>query len=303
MYDFGRRTLSKSTVKFMDGTFKTVPEQFSQLYMVFGSGGESSRIYPSAYMLLPNKRSVTYSHALEMLMRETNSAPISIAIDFEQAVIRASRNVFPNVAIQGCVFYWKKNLFSHVGKKGCLRLFYEEENFQIGLDLIYTLCFVPPGDILFAWETVVEIHFDKHFKDDENVEDFLSYFVGTYIGEKNNRTGNRKDPMFPVSMWNIHGRIVQGQPATNNAVESWNARWNQSMGTNHNIWRVITGFKVEDSLARTEFMEQVTQRNIDPNPGRSSRRSGRMNTLKLSLEHYDRNNIKEFLYGLRGDVI
>ena len=108
MSDFGRRTLSKSTDWFMDGTFKTVPEQFSQLYMVFGSGGESSRIYPSAYMLLPNKRSVTYTHALEILMRETNSAPISIAIDFEQAVIRASRNVFPNVAIQRCVFHWKK---------------------------------------------------------------------------------------------------------------------------------------------------------------------------------------------------
>ena len=37
--------------------------------------------------------------------------------------------------------------------------------------------------------------------------------------------------------------------------------------------------------------------------GCRSRRSGRMVELKLSLEHYDRNNIKEFMYGLRGDVI
>ena len=303
MSDFGRRILKNSETWFMDGTFSTVPDQFSQLYVVFGAGGvHSEKIYPAAFMLLPDKSSATYQHALHVLATETNHTPLSISIDFEMAVIKASSIVFPNAVVKGCVFHWKKSLFANVGFKGCLPLFHENENFQVILDLIYALCMVPPTDVVLAWEEVIEPFAEEHLADDENVDSFLSYVERTYIGKLNPRTGGRKDPMFSVSMWSIHSRIVGDEHTTNNGVESWNARWNNAHRANHNVLRVVSGFKCEDSLARTKFQEQVAGRTINPNSGRSDRRSARVEGLKTALANYSRLNIKEFLFGLRDDV-
>ena len=51
------------------------------------------------------------------------------------------------------------------------------------------------------------------------------------------------------------------------------ARWNKTIGHNTNALRVITGFKKEDSLARTKLQVYVAWRNGDPNAGRTGGRS------------------------------
>ena len=107
--------------------------------------------------------------------------------------------------------------------------------------------------------------------------------------------------MFPAETWNIHQRILNDQPTTNNSVEAWNFYWNHTLG--HNILWVITAFKHENSLARTKFQEQVEGQAINPNPGRTRHRLARLEEIKYSLQNYNPLNIKEFLYGLRGDAL
>ena len=58
--DFGARVMSKSPVWVADGTFKCVPPQFGQLYVVHGSKHDSDKLFPACYCLLPNKQSETY---------------------------------------------------------------------------------------------------------------------------------------------------------------------------------------------------------------------------------------------------
>ena len=85
---------------------------------------------------------------------------------------------------------------------------------------------------------------------------FLVYVEATWIGRR--RTcSNRSAPRFPHSMWNINSNIVEDRPTTNNAVESFNGCWNQSIGTSFNIWTVISKFKTEDKLARTKLQKMV----------------------------------------------
>ena len=117
MSQFGRPILNQSECWSLDGTFTAKPEEFSQLYVVFGSGGPvSEKIYPCAYLLLPKKDGPTYMHALNVLASEIDNAPKSVSIDFEQAVIKACRDVFPtNPSVNGCRFHRKKNLYHQVG--------------------------------------------------------------------------------------------------------------------------------------------------------------------------------------------
>ena len=300
--EFGKRILRSSDTFLMDGTFSTAPDQFSQLYVVFGSGGgPRDKIYPCAYMLLPNKKAVTYTHALQVLKNNVGHSPDEIYIDFEQAAVKSIRKVFPNCAISGCLFHWKKNLFSHVGLKGCLPLFYDDEHFAVGLDILYTISMVPVENVVEAFNNIVIPFFLEHFPKSEEVDDFLNYVEGTYIGRKL-RGGERGNPLFSIEMWNIRERVLQDKQTTNNAVESWNARWNNSIGTNHNILSIITGFKNEDALARTKFQQVVAGRATNPNPARKDRRSGRLEMMKLAMGTFTRENMKEFMFMLREDI-
>ena len=252
-------------------------------------------------MLLPNKQSDQYISSFRTIAANVDTAPEKISIDFEQSVVRAMKEVFPNATVQGCNFHLKKAVFSNVGFKGCLPLFNNDENFQVGLELIYALSLVPEPEIAHAWVDVVRPFFTEHFPDSEEVDDFLHYFERNFIGLVR-YDGTRRNPMFAYSMWNIHARVMNGDPTTNNAVESWNARWNRSMGTNHNIARVIKGFMNEDSLARAKFHEFVSGGQQSSNPSREARKSYNHDNLVRALEQFTPENLKDFLCEMRNFV-
>ena len=41
---------------------------------------------------------------------------------------------------------------------------------------------------------------------------------------------------------------------------------------------------------------------VEQNPSRKDRQSARMRMLKFAMDGYNRDNIKEYMYGLREDV-
>ena len=150
---------------------------------------------------------------------------------------------------------------------------------------------------------LVEPYHEDNLADHDEYEavlEFMSYVENAYIG-KVNRRGERRPPMFAITMWSIYNAILEENNTTNNGVESWNGRWNNTIGTNHNLWRIISRFKKEDSLARTKLQEVVAGRCTGPNPSRSGRRSLRQKGLKVSLRNYNQATCKEFMFGLRGD--
>ena len=106
--------------------------------------------------------------------------------------------------------------------------------------------------------------------------------------------------MFPIPIWNTYQLILDGEPNTNNSVESWNACWNATLGTNHNILRVVNAFKNEDSLARTKFLETISGRAVDPNPARKKRKECRLAEMQATLANYSKDNLKEYMFLLHG---
>ena len=125
----------------------------------------------------------------------------------------------------------------------------------------------------------------------------ISYVKNTYIG-KLNRGGECRPPLFPIPIWHIYQSILAQNNTTNNGVESWNGRWNNTTGTNHNLWSIINGSKKEDSLARTKLQEVVAGRYTDSNPSRSGRRCLSQEGLQISVQNYTQATCKEFMFGL-----
>ena len=81
----------------MDGTFKTAPKLFLQLYVLHGPIGECT--IPLVYAFLETKDQETYNELFTVIQRESLRRnhlfmPPVIHIDFELAVINAYRALY-----------------------------------------------------------------------------------------------------------------------------------------------------------------------------------------------------------------
>ena len=90
--------------------------------------------------------------------------------------------------------------------------------------MIGALAFVPLADILQSFNVL-----SQHCVGNE--QGILDYFETNYIGEV--RRGRRRPPMFPHTLWNIHRRVVNDLPRTNNLLEGRHRQFNQCVTIAH----------------------------------------------------------------------
>ncbi|KAI5151345.1 hypothetical protein ENBRE01_2075 [Enteropsectra breve] len=69
----------------VDGTFKVVPRDFTQLLSF--NGILFGRAYPLVYIILSNKREESYLEAFNVLKEQVNFNPANIVCDFERSLI------------------------------------------------------------------------------------------------------------------------------------------------------------------------------------------------------------------------
>ena len=95
--------MSESDHWFADGTFKSSPLIFTQIYTIHVL--KEDICIPTLYALLPDKKTTTYIRLFEKLKENKPTLnPKSILTDFEHASINAFKQVFPNIENRGCFF-------------------------------------------------------------------------------------------------------------------------------------------------------------------------------------------------------
>ena len=115
MSPWGRNHLKTGTVLMIDGTFKTSPDPFAQIYVGMAHNGESYQALPCFYALLPDKNQTTYARMFEFIndklddLNDTeNDCTIkTVMSDYEASVICAVREVWPDLNRCGCSFHFR----------------------------------------------------------------------------------------------------------------------------------------------------------------------------------------------------
>jgi len=102
-----------------------------------------------------------------------------------------------------------------------------EENSAAPLTCFWRKCcalaFVSPNMIDFSYKELSREAREKF----PQMSNFMKYLKDTYIGDQYNL------PMFPPTFWSVHNRVIENQPRTNNALESWNRRLNATSRVIH----------------------------------------------------------------------
>ncbi|XP_049878484.1 uncharacterized protein LOC126375548 [Pectinophora gossypiella] len=107
-----RRKLSYYYHFYADGTFKSCPKGFKQLYSIHGYNKQSQSVDPLLFALLPDKKQKTYEILCYLIKATLPSwRPIKITLDFEVAAINAFQNVFPKIIFKGCYFHFNRCLW------------------------------------------------------------------------------------------------------------------------------------------------------------------------------------------------
>ena len=97
--DLQLELLCKSERIGVDGTFKSCPSLYAQIYIIMGY--YLAECFPVAFVLLGGKKKKTYARMITELKKAALSIklefrPIEIMIDFEKGAIEASSEQFPS---------------------------------------------------------------------------------------------------------------------------------------------------------------------------------------------------------------
>ena len=252
--------LAQCSSWYADGTFKTSPPLFQQIYTIHVR--KYNTIIPVVYILMNSKSTSSYVSILTELNNiRPGLNPETIMTDYEHAALLAFRQIYPNAQQQGCLFHLSQCIRRRLQQvDGLQQRYTDDPEFALQIRLLAVLAFVPPDDVVSAFEELMDSQF---FQD--NASDLLNltnYFEDNWIGRPARR-GGRSNPTYQVEIWNCYTETLHDMPKTNNAVEGWHRGFHQLLGAYHpTIWKFIDGLKKEQSLNELKLEHLEERRNI-----------------------------------------
>ena len=112
--DWQLELMANCTILLSEGTFKSVPKLFYQLYVIFGVGDD--RKLPLSWVLLRNKKTGIYRRMLQIFKRVLQRKNLQLTVtqivcDFELGFQISHRNGFYASPLMGLLFPFNKGPF------------------------------------------------------------------------------------------------------------------------------------------------------------------------------------------------
>lgn len=242
--DRALEVLCGSEVVQSDGTFKTPPRLFYQLYTFHANF--FGHTFPLIYVLAANKTTATYKRILEHLQQAASNAGLTFApthfiVDFEIAFMNAIRVVLPATQVHGCLFHLTQAFWRYaVTNCGLRAAFSEDENVKNAIQMLFALPFLPLEDL--------EETFDLLYNDiPDSVISLWEYIEATYVRGRPARGRRRAiSPRFAPSTWNVYSLVRNRMHRTTNIAESWHSKFQKMIQVHHSsVWKFIEFLKID----------------------------------------------------------
>jgi hypothetical protein len=193
---------------FGDGTFKSCPHPFTQLYTLHGDLGSSQQttnIVPLVYALMNKKSTEAYTALFSIVKSQIPEwKPHTFQSDFEAAAMGAFKKVFKLTSIKGCYFHFTQAIWKKGGELGLNKSKFLRK--QVALSAVLPL--LPEDKIIEGWFYIASLS-----PDGEQSKKFRKYMLQFWL----------KDD-FP-KVWCVFG----AKHRTTNALEGWHNKLNRKI--------------------------------------------------------------------------
>ena len=268
------KLLEQSEIVFSDGTFKCAPSRlFPQLYTIHGKC--HGAVVPLLYCLLPNKREATYRTMINALLDQVTLSPVEWRTDFERAAIKVIDEKFSFIA-RGCFFHFTQCIYRKVIEHGFKQQYEAADGvFAHSIRQLSALAFIPAEDVADAY-----LLLRQSDRFDQRAVPLFSYFEDTWVGVP----GGNRQPLFPISLWNVYLQTLVGEPRTNNALEGWHRSLQSKFNcSNPSVFKCIKALKREQGLTSARVARYASGES-PPLPRMNIRR--REERIKAIVERY-----------------
>ncbi|KAK3102567.1 hypothetical protein FSP39_012239 [Pinctada imbricata] len=233
------RCLGECEDIYLDATFKSVRRPYTQFFTLHGF--YQDRVIPFAFALMANRQVGSYRQILRHLktryhrLINRHLQPSRIIADFETPMKTAAVTEFPQARWSGCFFHFCKSIWRRIVKDGLRRPYNRNREFRKCVRKLMALVYLPVAlvrqNYLFlrqrATTRLMCIRYPRLLQ-------LFLYFERNYLNGQ-----------FPPACWNVYNRDMDNR--TNNHVESFNKRWNATVGRVHpNIWYFLRKLRTEE---------------------------------------------------------
>lgn len=207
-----------------DGTFRTCPKPFYQLYILHldvYSDDKSINVYPVIYAFLPNKSQKTYTRLFELIKNKLQARILFFKCDYEIAQINAIRSTYEDIKVSGCYQHfnkavWKKAKDYELAKKrSSNNLLYKSGRSIVRICSYFVL--LPSTHMEQAWQAIINAA-----PDSPNMHRFLEYFENQWYNMDHNLISCAND---------VH--------RTTNSCEGYHRKLNSRLPKSPNIFLVF----------------------------------------------------------------
>ena len=268
---------------FADGTFKSSPPNFTQIWIVrITLHGVN---IPVLYALLENKTEISYTAVLQFLKRRCpRFDPDTFVVDFEAAEHNAIQAVYPDTRIQGCHFHYCQALKDRINKLPGIK---EDAHLSQLMGCFYAIPFLPLHDVEDGYHILENNLLNYYPAITSESQRFLEYYERTWIqGQSHTHPAN----------WNVVLSTLEGTPRTNNPSEGSNNALNQAVGGAKPTLATLI-IKLRQFNARKEMRVLQLQQHPILNSDEKPRKNQRMrNSILLgAVNTYNRTDMFSFL--------
>jgi len=244
---------------------------------------------------MPNKTQASYTRLFSASKNlKPNLNPTSIMTDFEQSALNSFKEAFPHTHQRGCSFHLGQCLWRKVQQiEGMQEKYIVDPDFALQIKHLSALAYVPECDVIISFETLLDSQF--YTENERFLQPMIDYFEDTWIG-RIDRRNRRRQPLFPISLWNCHEAAKTGLPRTNNSVEGWHGGFNALLGAcNPTIWTFIDKLQYEQGLNDLK-VEQYIAGQQPPVQRKVYRDTAQR--IEDIVNDYENRNILDFLRGI-----
>ncbi|XP_065312834.1 uncharacterized protein LOC135922375 [Gordionus sp. m RMFG-2023] len=236
---------------FSDGTFKSSPPLFMQIYTIHGI--RNNNVLPLIYILTNRKDYETYKRIFTIISDNLISTPKKIMTDFEISSVKAFNVVFPNSQHKCCYFHFGQSFWRNIQKYPEISHKYKTDvEFNIQLRMMVCLAFVPPLNVVETFELLINSEF--YSNNQLLLQPLIETFEKAYIGKTFGR--GRLPALFNIELWNCYQSTLNGEAKTNNAVEGWHRCFSSLLTSYHpNMWKFISSLKKQQGLTELKIAQ------------------------------------------------
>ena len=205
-----------------DGTFYTVPTQFSQLWTIFVVIDRHA--LPGIHCLMTSKDQELYTAILAKIHSLVPEFIPEISIsDWEPAPRNAFKEVYPTIQNQGCWFHFTQRIWAKTQKLGLVHSFHDNPETAKFIRNLMAIPFLP-ASLIRATYAFLQVP-DLTNLESGKLEQIRKYFKKRWITQ-----------IDPEEL-----SIYEAGITTNNAAESYHAKLKSIIKTPHpRIWNFLT---------------------------------------------------------------